>query len=40
LKLLEVDAGVSRGTFAAIIIHMALALKEAHTRPGNLFVDF
>ncbi len=36
----EITGGVSRGRFAAIINHMALALKEAHTFPGDILVNF
>jgi len=36
----EISGGVSRGRFAAIINHMALALKEAHTFPGDILVNF
>jgi C-terminal processing protease CtpA/Prc len=35
----EVAAGVSRGRFAAIMNHLALALRESHTQPLDLPVN-
>jgi hypothetical protein len=36
----EVEAGVSRGRFAAIINQMSLALRDGHTIPLDLLVNF
>jgi hypothetical protein len=36
----EVAAGVSRGRFAAIMNHLALALRESHTQANDVLVNF
>jgi hypothetical protein len=36
----QVEAGVSRGRFAAIMNHLALALREFHTVVGDWLVNF
>jgi hypothetical protein len=36
----EVAAGVSRGRFAAIMNHLALALRESHTQANDILVNF
>lgn len=35
----EIAAGVSRGRFAAIMNHLALALRESHTRATDILVN-
>ena len=36
----EIEAGVSRGRFAAIVNHLALALRESHTQLNDPLVNF
>ena len=36
----EVEAGVSRGRFAGIMNHLALQLRDSHTRADDILVNF